>query len=172
MGYNKVLAKILWQAFDQLGQWDGRCVGRDYRIRTSDFSNAAVEILFDIQPLNNHLNDPVIFCQPLEIIFGIADLNPLGNTWVHQPATIAGFQKPVKRTLSDLVAATIAAVRRYDIQQQHLSTAIGGLGGDTRPHHPGADHGDLLNRFQTTHTIRSRISAIPCPPPMHIVIMP
>ena len=58
--------------------------------------------------------------------------------------------------------AAVVGAGRDDIQQHHGHTGIGDLGGDACPHRAGADHAYLAD-----HHTRSRMVAMPWPPPMH-----
>src|SRR5690606_24539644 len=54
------------------------------------------------------------------------------------------------------------------VQQQHVDTGIGDLGGNTAAHHPGAENGNLADIRHYSPAL-SRMVAMPCPPPMHCV---
>ena len=90
-------------------------------------------------------------------------LDQLGGAVVHERRRF-GLAHLRDRALGQRVAV-VGAVR-HDVEQHHRHAGIGDLGGDARPHHAGADDADFLDRMAGHHT-RSRIVAMPWPPPMH-----
>ena len=71
--------------------------------------------------------------------------------------------QPRQSAFRDHVA--VVGTLRDDVEQHHRDAGIGHLGGDARAHRAGADDADFADG--DAHQTRSRMVAMPWPPPMH-----
>jgi hypothetical protein len=167
MGNEKVSPERLAHPFGQDFERDGRGVGTDRGARAADALQFPVKRLLDIGSFQHRLDDPVTIGQFNEVVFQVARLDQSRGAIMHEGRRF-GFAQVGNRAFGQRIPV-VGAVRD-DIQQHHGNTSVGDLGGNARPHRAGADDTNLADRGRTlwvSHHTRSRIVAIPWPPPMH-----
>ena len=157
MGDAEIAGEPLGQTFGQPGQRNGRGVGRHHRARLAHRLQTGIKLQLDVQLLDHRFDDPVAIGQQGEVGPGIAGRHQLCRGLAHERRRI-GLQHFLHR---------LGGTARHHVQQHHRHPGIGDMGGDPRPHHPGADNADLFD-FRRHHTA-SRMVAMPWPPPMHWV---
>ena len=81
MRSTKMLLKIFGSAFAQLSNGYSRCVARDQCAGFADRLDALKQLLFDVQPFNNDLNDPVAFVQLLQVVIKVPCLDSLRESF-------------------------------------------------------------------------------------------
>jgi hypothetical protein len=147
----------------KLAQRNGGGVGGDDRAWLAHRGDLLIERLFDVQPLDHGLDDPVGLGKLAHIVFNVAGRDQPRRAASHQRRRVH-LRQPLDRAAGD--RAAVGSTGFHDIEQHHSHTGIGAMGGDARPHHAGADHRD---GFNVGHQIASSTVAMPCPPPMHCV---
>ncbi len=165
VGDEEVAPERVGAALDQLGQRDGRGIGRHRRARPLHRLDFRVERLLDVEPLDDGFHHPVALGDAAEMIVDIARLDQLRRALRHEGRGI-GLEHLGHRALGDGVA--IVALARHDIEQQHGHARVRHLRGDARAHRARADDADLPDRIARHHAFSSTV-AMPWPPPMHWV---
>ena len=79
VGAAEVLAEIFAASFGKHANGDAAGVGRDERARFPMLFDAFKQLLLDVKPFHNHLNDPVAFGNARKVVVKIAGFDSSGE---------------------------------------------------------------------------------------------
>ena len=127
MGNDEAFGERWFGVFDQVGEWDGRGVGRDQRAGVPRRVDASEKIALDREVLDHRLNDPVRIGESVQVGLDVAGSDELRPARMHEAAR-------AELTLHADLGET------GFVEQQHRQGRVGELGGDPSTHQPGAEH--------------------------------
>ena len=139
MGDGEPLAERGRHILDQKADRDGRGVGADDAVRPDGGVEPRIEVLLDVEPLDNGLDDPVAFGELAKIVADRAGDDAARIALVHQLRRVRCHQ-PVDRHLGRRFVGALAC---RQVKKHHFMPGIGDLRGDAASHGAGADHGNL-----------------------------
>ena len=155
MGDQEVGLEILGHALGQPGKGNGRGVGGHDRARLAGGLDFFVKGLFEVEPFDDRLDDPVAIGNQAHIVVDVAGGDQMGAQFVHQRRRV-GLEQLFHRPFGD--GASVVAVLGGDIEQHHRHAGIGDLRRDPGAHDAGAENGGF---FDLGHFVASRTVAIP-----------
>ncbi|MBV6465324.1 MAG: hypothetical protein PGMFKBFP_00600 [Anaerolineales bacterium] len=147
---------------------DARSIRRDNTRRLADFVNARHQILFDLQVLDDDLDNPVRFRHRVEIVLQVSERDQRLQAGVHQVGGLR-LQAAIPQLGDDLVARRLVSfwrVLRDDVEQGHAHARVGEVRRDRRAHRPCADDDGFVDLV-----VHVQISSLgcwggpACPPP-------
>ncbi len=103
--------------------------------------NALVEIEFPVHALGNRLDHQVALSQPIQVIFIVGGRDAYGILR-HTQRSRLDLLEVVDRLLHDAVLGPFFG---RQVKQHHGHIHIDQMRRNLRPHHPGAENGDLAN---------------------------
>ena len=126
--------EIFGPSFAQLRQRNARRVARDERSGRSELLDAFEKLLLDVQPLDDHFDDPVALGDLGQVVVKIARGDALGETLRIQRRRV-GFDGGFQVAIGNGIPWPFG---RGQVQQEHLGPGLGEVARNARPHHAGA----------------------------------
>ena len=148
----EIPAKILATSLCQQVHRNARRVGRDERAGLAELLYPFVHRTLNIQPLNYHLDNPVVSSNFLQVIIEVSQFDPVRECRAVQRGR-AGFEHGLEGIVHDTIPhhcvlrrqslRLFGRVRLFwnNVQQQYVNADVGKVSRNAGPHNTGAKHG-------------------------------
>ena len=139
---NKTAFEICAATLDLQVHWNAARVAAHNRCLRDERFDLCPERLFDLQPLEDRLENPIAIAQFFQVILEISNLNQFGATWVHERGR-TGFQGLLEASFRKLIA--VFRVWQNNVQEQDGNSGIGKVGGNGGSHRARANNGGFTD---------------------------
>ena len=132
-------AQLFVEALHDTGKGNAAGVGGENRAGAAHGGDAREQVAFDLQVFGHGFDDPLALAQAAEIVFEVAGRDEPGGGGgekTYRPL----FGGGVDAGEGGRIARGLAG--DHDVQQVHGESGVGKVGGDARPHGPGAEDSD------------------------------
>jgi hypothetical protein len=121
-------------------QWYARSIGRDDCFFFRRVFDALHELSLGFELLDYGLDDPIGLANAPEVLLEVPDPDPVSHVLAHERRR-PGVLHPLEAGLHDGVLVVVF-IRGY-VEQVHLQTRVGAVGGDGGAHRAGPEYGYL-----------------------------
>ena len=142
----EVLSEVLASSLGHLRDGDAGGVGRDEGTGLPRGIYALEEGLLDVEPLHDHLDDPVDVLYLVEVVVEVAGRDPFRESGI-----VEGGGFCLERRFEALVGEAVATgavvffvfgqVARDDVEEEDFEPDVGEVAGDAGAHEAGAEDG-------------------------------
>src|SRR5262249_45682736 len=133
-----------------------RRVRRDQRVGAGELLEALEQLLLDVEPLDDGLDDEVAVLHAREIVFEVSDRDQDRVARVHECSRL-GLAQLVERSRGNAIARGLRRVRcelaGNDVEQDDGDARVGAVRGDAAAHHACTEHGNASDRKCHARTI-------------------
>ena len=150
-----VAAEIVGKAFSDGRHRQSAGVGGDDRSGLANGFYFAQQLALDFEVLDDGLDDPVAFGEPLQVVVEVADGDQLGEVRFKECRRL-GLARGVKPGGGEFVARGSVGIGRHDVEQVRRNSGVGQVCGDAGTHGSRAKDCDFLDPLIHSETFSKR----------------